>query len=135
MRIRRAGRGERDRGFANEESAARALGVHDVLAAPRRRTAAGDWPNYGRTPGGDRHSPLAQIDRANVGKLALAWEYKTGEAGIETGNPTALEATPLIIDGVMYLSTPLGKVIALDPVNGELKMGCATSVWNAIAVR
>ena len=43
--------------------------------------AAGDWPNYGRTPGGDRHSPLKQIDRANVGQLALAWEYKTGEAG------------------------------------------------------
>ena len=38
----------------------------------------GDWPNYGRTPGGDRHSPLAQIDRANVGKLELAWEFKTG---------------------------------------------------------
>src|SRR5882672_9249126 len=80
--------------------------------------AAGDWPNYGRTPGGDRHSPLAQIDRGNVGKLTLAWEYKTGEAGIETGNPTALETTPLVVKGVMYLSTPLGKVIALDPVSG-----------------
>ena len=83
--------------------------------------ARGDWPNYGRTPGGDRHSPLTQIDRANVGQLTLAWEYKTGEAGIKTGNPTALEATPLVIDGVMYLSTPLGKVIALDPVSGKQK--------------
>ena len=80
-----------------------------------------DWPNYGRTPGGDRHSPLKQIDRANVASLTLAWEYKTGEAGIETGNPTALEATPLVVDGVMYLSTPLGKVIALDPVSGQQK--------------
>jgi len=79
----------------------------------------GDWPNYGRTPGGDRHSPLAQIDRDNVGRLELAWEYKTGEAGIKTGNPTALEATPLVIDGRMYLSTPLGQVIALDPVTGR----------------
>ena len=96
------------------------------------RPATGDWPNYGRTPGGDRHSPLAQIDRANVGKLTLAWEYKTGEAGIETGNPTALEATPLVIDGVMYLSTPLGKVIALDPVSGK-QSGCATLVWSANA--
>ena len=90
-----------------------------VVAAHAAEPAAGDWPNYGRTPGGDRHSPLAQIDRGNVGKLTLAWEYKTGEAGIETGNPTALEATPLVIDGVMYLSTPLGKVIALDPVTGK----------------
>jgi quinoprotein glucose dehydrogenase len=81
----------------------------------------GDWPNYGRTPGGDRHSPLKKIDRSNVAGLTLAWEYKTGEAGIETGNPTALEATPLVIEGVMYLSTPLGKVIALDPVTGKQK--------------
>jgi quinoprotein glucose dehydrogenase len=78
-----------------------------------------DWPNYGRTPGGDRHSPLAQIDRGNVGRLELAWEYKTGEAALKTGNPTALEATPLVIEGRMYLSTPLGRVIALDPVTGQ----------------
>jgi quinoprotein glucose dehydrogenase len=80
---------------------------------------AGDWPNYGRTPGGDRHSPLTAITRENVSGLTLAWEYRTGEAGIRTGNPTALEATPLVIDGVMYLATPLGKVIALDPVTGK----------------
>ncbi|HLA74250.1 MAG TPA: pyrroloquinoline quinone-dependent dehydrogenase [Steroidobacteraceae bacterium] len=86
-----------------------------AAAAPH----AGDWPNYGRTPGGDRHSPLTQIDRKNVGRLVLAWEYKTGEAQIATGNPTALEATPLVVDGVLYLSTPLGKVIALDPVTGK----------------
>jgi quinoprotein glucose dehydrogenase len=79
----------------------------------------GDWPNYGRTPGGDRHSPLAQIDRGNVASLELAWEYRTGEAGLQTGQPTALEATPLVIDGRLYLSTPLGKVIALDPVTGK----------------
>ncbi|HEU4780322.1 MAG TPA: pyrroloquinoline quinone-dependent dehydrogenase [Steroidobacteraceae bacterium] len=100
------------------------LGVALLVLAPGAIAAApvdGDWPNYGRTPGGDRHSPLAQIDRTNVSKLTLAWEYKTGEAGIETGNPTALEATPLVIDGVMYLATPLGKVIALDPVTGRQK--------------
>jgi quinoprotein glucose dehydrogenase len=95
-------------GFANVADAADAAGP-----------AAGDWPNYGRTPGGDRHSPLAQVTRENVAGLQLAWEYKTGEAGIATGNPTALEATPLVIDGVMYLGTPLGKVIALDPVTGR----------------
>jgi quinoprotein glucose dehydrogenase len=91
------------------------LATSALAAAPND----GDWPNYGRTPGGDRHSPLTQISRDNVGALELAWEYKTGEAAVETGNPTALEATPLVIDGVMYLSTPLGKVIALDPVTGK----------------
>jgi len=85
------------------------------LAAP----PDGDWPNYGRTPGGDRHSPLTQIDRGNVAKLELAWEYRTGEAAIETGNPTALETTPLAVDGLLYISTPLGKVAALDPLTGQ----------------
>jgi quinoprotein glucose dehydrogenase len=80
---------------------------------------SGDWPNYGRTPGGDRHSPLAQINRENVAKLTLAWEHRTGEADIETGNPTALETTPLVLDGVMYVSTPLGKIAALDPLTGK----------------
>jgi len=89
-----------------------------AAAALAAEPAAGDWPNYGRTPGGERHSPLTQITRDNAGQLTLAWEYKTGEAGIETGNPTALEATPLVIAGTMYLATPLGKVVALDPVTG-----------------
>ncbi len=93
--------------------------ILSTVAISAAEPAPGDWPNYGRTPGGDRHSPLAAINRENVTKLELAWEYKTGEAGIETGNPTALEATPLVIDGVMYLATPLGKVIALDPVSGK----------------
>jgi quinoprotein glucose dehydrogenase len=93
-----------------------ALGAAAACAAA---PADGDWPNYGRTPGGDRHSPLTQIDRGNVAKLELAWEYRTGEAGIETGNPTALETTPLVVDGLMYVSTPLGKVVALDPQTGQ----------------
>jgi quinoprotein glucose dehydrogenase len=94
---------------------ASAIGAVAMATEP----APGDWPNYGRTPGGDRHSPLTLINRGNVGQLALAWEYRTGEAAIETGSPTALEATPLVVDGVMYLATPLGKVIALDPVSGK----------------
>jgi quinoprotein glucose dehydrogenase len=97
----------------------RAMLLAGALLAPTLAASSdGDWPNYGRTPGGDRHSPLAQIDRANVGRLELAWEYKTGEAAIRTGQPTALEATPLVITGRMFISTPLGKVIALDPASG-----------------
>jgi quinoprotein glucose dehydrogenase len=83
--------------------------------------ADGDWPAYGRTPGGDRHSPLEQINRGNVARLALAWEFKTGEAAIETGNPTALETTPLAVEGLLYVSTPLGRVAALDPLTGATR--------------
>ncbi|PYP42853.1 MAG: pyrroloquinoline quinone-dependent dehydrogenase, partial [Gemmatimonadetes bacterium] len=80
----------------------------------------GDWPAYGRRDrGGERYSPLTGITRANVAKLVVAWEYSTGEAGVETGNSTSFEATPLVLDGVMYVSTPLGKVIALDAESGR----------------
>lgn len=79
-----------------------------------------EWPAYGGDAGGGRWSPLAQVNRGNVGALAVAWTYHTGEIAPEyaTARPTALEATPLMVDGTLYLSTPLGRVIALDPANG-----------------
>ena len=80
----------------------------------------GDWPAYGRTALGDRHSPLRDIDRSNVSRLEVAWRYHTGETAdsFATHAPTALEATPLVVGGTLYFATPLGRVIALDPVSG-----------------
>src|SRR5258705_313513 len=88
----------------------------DVVTVP----PDAEWPSYGRTPYGDRHSPLKQITPANVSKLEVAWRFHTGEGGPEfkTRAPTALEVTPLVFRGTMYLSTPLGRVFALDPVTG-----------------
>jgi quinoprotein glucose dehydrogenase len=80
----------------------------------------GDWPVYGHDPGGQRFSPLTAINRKNVGTLKVAWTYRTGDAyQPKDGRPTAFEATPLYINGTLYLSTPLGRVIALDPVTGK----------------
>jgi quinoprotein glucose dehydrogenase len=81
----------------------------------------GDWPNYGRDPGGQRFSPLTQINRSNVKSLTIAWTFRTGDAyAPKNGSkPTQFEATPLYVDGKLYLSTPLGRVIALDPVTGH----------------
>ena len=80
----------------------------------------GDWPAYGRDRGGERFSPLTQVDRTNVGQLAVAWRFSTGEAGpgYETKRRTSFEATPLVIGGTMYLSTALGRVFALDAATG-----------------
>ena len=79
-----------------------------------------EWPSYGRTPYGDRHSPLKQITPQNVSKLEVAWRFHTGEGAPEfkTRAPTALEVTPIVFDGTMYLSTPLGRVFAIDPTTG-----------------
>jgi quinoprotein glucose dehydrogenase len=78
----------------------------------------GEWAAYGRDAFGSRYSPLTQITRDNVAKLEVAWTYHTGDAGVATRRPVKFEATPLMVDGTLYLSTPFGRVIALDPETG-----------------
>jgi quinoprotein glucose dehydrogenase len=82
--------------------------------------SAGDWPAYGRDPGGARFSPLTQITRENVKQLQVAWTYHTGMPDLSNmgHRPPALEVTPIVVDGTMYVSTPTGIVAALDPMNG-----------------
>ena len=78
-----------------------------------------EWPTYGNDPGGTRYSPLAQIDRANVAALRVAWTYRTGETGgARPYAHVAFEATPLMVEGTLYLSTPYNRVIALDAETG-----------------
>lgn len=81
----------------------------------------GEWLNYGNDPGGQRFSPLTAINRSNVKSLKIAWTYRTGDAYAPKNGwkPTQFEATPLYFDGTLYLSTPLGRAIALDPVTGQ----------------
>jgi len=82
--------------------------------------ATADWPAYGRDPGGSRYSPLAQIHRENVKQLKVAWTYRHGDVadGSETPEKSAFEATPIVVDGTLYFSTPFNRVIALDPETG-----------------
>jgi quinoprotein glucose dehydrogenase len=80
---------------------------------------AREWPSYGRDPGGARFSPLAQITRANVTSLKVAWQYHTGEPVVDVSRQPSLQVTPIVVDGVMYISTPLGKVMALEPGTGR----------------
>jgi quinoprotein glucose dehydrogenase len=78
------------------------------------------WPAYGGDPGGARYSPLTGIDRTNVSGLRVAWTYRTGELGQDArdGRELTFEATPVLFEGTLYLSTSFGKVIALDPLRG-----------------
>jgi glucose dehydrogenase len=79
-----------------------------------------EWRFHGRDAGGTRYSPLKQITRENVSRLEVAWTYRTRE--LEYGNAEArasFSATPLMIDGVVYLSTPSSRVIALDAETGR----------------
>jgi quinoprotein glucose dehydrogenase len=78
------------------------------------------WPNYGNDGGGTRYSLAAQIDRNNVAQLKVAWTVRTGAFphDPELDKKAAFEATPILIDGKLFLSTPYDHVIALNPETG-----------------
>ena len=73
-----------------------------------------DWPVYGGAPENNHYSSLAQINRDNVKKLAVAWSFDTGEEG-------GLQTSPIIVNGVLYGITPTQKVFALDAATGKPK--------------
>ena len=87
---------------------------------PHRYDQGSDWPAYGRDVGGSRYSPLSQINRNNVNKLRAVWTYRTGDVadGSRTAETSQFEATPIMVEGTLYLSTPFNRVIALDPETG-----------------
>ena len=72
---------------------------------------ADNWLSYGRDYGNQRFSPLAQIDTGNVAALKPAWVYRSGVS-------STFQATPIVVDSVMYLSLPFNHVVALDAKTG-----------------
>ena len=72
-----------------------------------------NWVSYGRDYGNRRFSPLARIDAKNVADLAPVWSYRSG---VES----TFQATPIVVDGVMYVSLPFNHVVALDARDGRL---------------
>ena len=78
------------------------------------------WPSYGNDAGGMRYSPAVQINRGNVAMLKVAWTYRTGANDTPTKllRKAAFEATPILVEGRLFLSTPYNHVIALHPGTG-----------------
>ena len=99
-----------------------ACATHVRSAATARAIDDGtEWTAYGRDVLGGRHSALTQIDTSNVAKLEPVWTYHTGELppAVQTRNRRSLEVTPIVVDGTMYIITPIGRIIALDPESGH----------------
>src|SRR5215468_7726235 len=84
--------------------------LQNLHTAPR----TDDWPAYGHDPGGMRFSPLADVTRSNVSQLRIAWTYHTGDASAGGGlvQRSGFEATPIVVDGTMYLSTATNRIVA-----------------------
>ncbi|NNE78463.1 MAG: PQQ-binding-like beta-propeller repeat protein, partial [Pricia sp.] len=72
-----------------------------------------DWLSYGKNYSEDRFSPLIQINTSNIDSLGLAWS-------INLGTKRGIEATPIIVDGIMYVTGPWSIVYAIDARKGEL---------------
>ena len=90
---------------------AQAAGIDDA----RLLSAASDnanWLTYGRDYGNQRFSPLTQINASNVKRLTPRWIFQSGVAA-------TFQATPIVADGVMYVSLPFSHVVALDAKTGR----------------
>src|SRR5688572_8996442 len=96
-----------------------AIGADGPAAQPAR--ARTDWPVYAGDQAATHYSPLRDIHRGNVGGLAVAWIWKPDEGplkeyGTQPGN---FQNTPLMIDNVLYVSTPYNRVVALEARTGR----------------
>ena len=80
-----------------------------------------ELPIYGGDPGGMRYSALREINRGNVQRFRPVWIFHTGDVsdGSRWAARSTFEATPLVVHGVMYVSTPFARVFVLNPETGE----------------
>jgi len=80
----------------------------------------GEWHQYGRTPFGQRYSPLDQITTENVAQLKVAWQYQTGDVKLpQDVGETTYQVTPLKVGERLFLCTPHNWAIALDAATGR----------------
>lgn len=89
-----------------------------LLSAQGRQQTMIEWPYFGGEQSHTKYSTAADITPANVNQLELAWQWQHGDVPLEEHRtrPGNFENTPLMIDNVLYVSTPYNLVVAL---NGE----------------
>jgi quinoprotein glucose dehydrogenase len=120
---------------------AAAVALAAALAAPRggaaQRAQRVDWPQPSGDAGAMRYAPVADIDRGNVGRLAVAWTWKNWERSVPAGpdqkpaRPGQFQASPVVINDTMYVSTPYAGVAALDARTGKELWRYDSGAWRA----
>jgi quinoprotein glucose dehydrogenase len=78
-----------------------------------------DWPKYGGNSAGSRYSELTQINAQNVNQLQLAWSYDTGENNNPDGKGNDIQCQPIVVNGILYGTTPRLKLFAADAATGK----------------
>ena len=120
--------------MSRRASTALAVGVLVAWAVPfsaaaQQGAADGQWRTYGGDAGHTKYSALDQINVDNVDDLRIAWTWTLIDEELRRQNAMmrenrtfrtyAYEVTPLVIDGVLYTTTNLGQVAAIEPTTGE----------------
>jgi quinoprotein glucose dehydrogenase len=107
-------------------AASHAQAIPGALEDSTKALSQGEWPAYAGTYAAARYSPLTQIDRDNAKNLHIAWRWKSPDMAIKeaksgVGPSFANESTPLMVGGVLYTSTSLSQVAAIDAATGETR--------------
>src|SRR5439155_13486454 len=101
--------------------------------AGKVRSTATEWLSYGGDKASSKYSPLAQIGRGNFNRLRVAWTWRSAEEEVAKANPHlktwAWEATPLMVGGVLYISTSLSQVAAIDAATGKTVWVYDAETW------
>ena len=90
-----------------------------VTVGCKQKAAYTEWKVMGGSKDGIHYSSLSQIDTANVAKLAVAWTYHTND--MDSAHPAQIQCNPIIIDGVLYGTSPQMKLFAVDAATGKQK--------------
>src|SRR5262245_5670436 len=96
---------------------AAAAGMLAAVAPGAKPSPPHEWHVNSGSPDGTRYSPLAEIHRGNVRRLEVAWRFRVDD--MRQDPASTIQCTPIVVDGVMYLTTPGLKVVALDAASGR----------------
>jgi quinoprotein glucose dehydrogenase len=106
-----------------------------LVASPVRAFTDSEWPTYGHDYGDTRFSPLSQITPGNVTSLRPVWTYHMRTPDRGARGFASSEDTPLVVGGMMYVSTPYGRVVALDAETGKERWAYAVPDGDQPATR
>jgi quinoprotein glucose dehydrogenase len=102
----------------------------------QRGAPGGQWPAYSGSPDGTRYAPLDQITRENASRLRVAWRWDSPDNAVVSGNrrslpafPAAFKATPIMVNGVLYVKTSLSQAAAIDAATGKTLWTFDPETW------
>ena len=108
-------------------------GAASSAAAQSAEAAATEWLSYGGDKASSKYSPIDQIGGDNFSRLQVAWTWRSAEEEITKANPDlktwVWESTPLMVNGVLYVSTSLSQVAAIDASTGKTRWVYDPETW------